>query len=138
LGSAQILKKLLLDTHIWLWSLIEPHRLSPRVAKALEDASNELWLSPISIWELALLVEKGRVLLEKDFEAWVIEVVKTAGLKEAPFTSEVALETMRVQIPHRDPADRFLVATANVFGLTLVTADKRLIGAKGVSILPNR
>ena len=47
--------KLLLDTHIWLWSVLEPHRLSRRVAKALQDSSNELWLSPISIWELIVL-----------------------------------------------------------------------------------
>jgi PIN domain nuclease of toxin-antitoxin system len=50
--------------------------------------------------------------------------------KEAPLTHEVAMETRRISLPHRDPADRFLVATANVFGLTLVTADEVLIKAK--------
>ena len=51
--------KLLLDTHIWVWSLSEPSRLSPGVTRALDSKSSELWLSPISLWELGILVEKG-------------------------------------------------------------------------------
>jgi len=52
---------LLLDTHIWLWSHAEPERLTKRVAAALADDSNQLWRSPISIWEFLLLTERGRV-----------------------------------------------------------------------------
>jgi PIN domain nuclease of toxin-antitoxin system len=51
--------KLLLDTHIWLWSVLEPERLSRRVSKEIQDMSNELWLSPISVWELIVLWQKG-------------------------------------------------------------------------------
>lgn len=51
--------KLLLDTHIWLWSLLEPERLGPEVRRAFEGSGNELWLSPISIWETLMLVERG-------------------------------------------------------------------------------
>lgn len=132
------MKKLLLDTHIWLWSLLEPRHLSRRVVSALEDDANELWLSPISIWELSMLVQKGHVSLSESVGDWVREAMKRAALREAPLTAEVALETMRVRLPHRDPADAFLVATARVFGLTLVTADKRLIGSKMVAVLPGR
>jgi PIN domain nuclease of toxin-antitoxin system len=130
--------KLLLDTHIWLWSLLEPARLSRRVAKALEDEGNELWLSPISVWELLVLVEKGRITLEQDAEQWIATAMHVAPLKEAPVTNEVALETRQIVLPHRDPADRFLAATARVFGLTLVTADRHLQALKGVSTLANR
>lgn len=52
--------KLLLDTHIWLWSFLEPERLSRRVAEALEETAIELWLSPISVWEALVLSERGR------------------------------------------------------------------------------
>ena len=56
--------KLLLDTHIWLWTLLEPERLPPELADHLRDAGHELWLSPISVWEAILLAEKGRVVFD--------------------------------------------------------------------------
>ena len=67
--------KLLPDTHIFLWSLLEPQRLAPRVAAALEDPNNELWLSPIVVWEVLVLAEKGRVNLRPDPVAWVRNVL---------------------------------------------------------------
>ncbi len=130
--------KLLLDTHIWLWSLLEPGNLTRRVARALESAENELWLSPLSTWELLILVEKGRVVLDLEASAWVSQALRMVPLKEAPLTHEVALEARQVHLAHRDPVDLLLAATARVFGLTLVTADKRLLAAKGLGTLPNR
>ena len=130
--------KLLLDTHIWLWSVLEPKRLSRRVAKEIQDSSNELWLSPISIWELVVLWQKGRMVPEEDIEAWVPKALRALPLQEAPVTYEVARETGRLRLPHRDPADRFLLATAKVFELTLVTADDNLLQYRAVSVLANR
>jgi len=130
--------KLLLDTHIWVWGRLEPHRVTASVAKAIEDPENELWLSPLSIWELSNLVARGRVALDRGVEDWVATAMSKVPLREAPVTYEVALETHRMQLPHRDPVDRFLVATARVFDLTLVTADARLLGVKGLRVLPNR
>jgi PIN domain nuclease of toxin-antitoxin system len=130
--------KLLLDTHIWLWTVLEPERLSRRVAKEIQDSSNELWLSPISIWELIVLWQKGRLVPGKDIETWVSGALRCLPLQEAPVTYEVARETGRLRLPHRDPADHFLLATAKVFELTLVTADERLLKARGVSVLANR
>ena len=129
--------KLLLDTHIWIWSVGDRARLRPRVLKALESSANELWLSPISVWELTILVEKGRVVLSLGVEEWIGETLKAGPFKEAPLTMEVALATRGVGLSHRDPADTLLVATAKVFGLTLVTSDVRLIEVKGLSILAN-
>ena len=130
--------KLLLDTHIWLWSLLEPERLASGVIESLEDPKNEIWLSPVSVWELLVLQQKGRVLLKGPVEEWIAQAFDQAPLREAPLTFEVALETNRVQLPHRDPADRFLAATARVFGLTLVTADERLLALRDVSLLANQ
>jgi len=130
--------RLLLDTHIWLWSVLEPNRLSRRVAKEIQDSSNELWLSPISIWELIVLWQKGRMTPEEDIETWVPKALRALPLREAPVTYEVARETGRLRLPHRDPADRFLLATAKVFELTLVTADDHLLKARHVSVLANR
>jgi PIN domain nuclease of toxin-antitoxin system len=130
--------RLLLDTHIWLWSVLEPERLSRRVTKEIQDASNELWLSPISIWELIVLSQKRRLVPDEDIEAWVPEALRSLPLQEAPVTYEVARETGRLRLAHRDPADRFLLATARIFELTLVTADAHLLKVRNVSLLPNR
>lgn len=129
--------KLLLDTHIWLWSLLDPEKLAPSVARALESQENEVWLSPISVWELLILVEKGRVTLDRDAPQWVEEVLKASPLNEAPLTVEVAIRSRLVDLPHQDPADRFIAATAMVYGLTLVTADSQILSSKMLSLLPN-
>jgi PIN domain nuclease of toxin-antitoxin system len=129
---------LLLDTHIWIWSLVEPARLAQRVTRALQNPAADLWLSPLSLWELLMLVERGRLELNEEVGAWISRALARAPIREAPFTREVALETRHVRLPHRDPVDRFLVATARVLDLTLVTADTRLIGTKGLPVLANR
>ena len=128
--------KLLLDTHIWLWSLAEPARLSPRVQHELRDRRNELWLSPVSTWEALLLHAKGRIRLRGSIREWVTEA--TMHLREAPLTHEIVVAAQGLPLQHPDPADRFLAATAEVLGLTLVTADHRLLGLGNIATLANR
>ena len=130
--------KLLLDTHIWLWTALAPERLSRSIRREIDNPANELWLSPISIWELLALHARRRVSLETPVEQWITETMKAIPTTEAPLTTEVALETHRIALPHRDPADRFLVATANVFGLTLVTNDAALLKARSCNVMANR
>ena len=130
--------RLLLDTHIWIWSLLEPARLSRRVLAELETPDNELWLSPISVWELLILIEKGRVAVDRDAVAWVTEASRAAPLREAALTHDIAVESRVIDLPHQDPADRFLAATARVYDLTLVTADERLVGSRRIATLANR
>jgi PIN domain nuclease of toxin-antitoxin system len=128
--------KLLLDTHIWLWSLAEPQQLSRRVRQELKDQNNELWLSPASTWETLLLHSKGRIQLQGNAQDWVTQA--TMHLREAPLTHEIVVVAQQLPLPHQDPADRFLVATAGVLGLTLVTADHRLLGLGTIATLANR
>ena len=130
--------KLLLDTHIWLWSALEPARLSPRVQRALEDRANELWLSPISVWETLVLASKRRLVLQPGPGQWLRRALGELPLQEAPINHEVALLSEAIGLKHRDPADRFLVATALVYDLTLVTADTRLARSRQVPTLANR
>ena len=128
--------KLLLDTHIWLWSVLEPHRVSRAVQQALRDGTNELWLSPVSTWEVLTLHAKGRIRLHGDAGAWISGAM--ASIREAPLTHEIVLAAQQLSWAHRDPADRFLAATAQVLGLTLVTADERLLALKDIATLANR
>ena len=128
--------KLLLDTHVILWSAAEPERFPQNVAVELENESNELWFSPISVWEILLLAEKRRIVLETDPKMSIREMLRNLPLREAVLNQEVAIQSRYVDLPHQDPADRFLAATAMVYDLTLVTADKRLTGAKEFAVLP--
>jgi PIN domain nuclease of toxin-antitoxin system len=130
--------KLLLDTHIWVWSVLDRPRLSRRVISELENPANELWLSPISLWEVLTLCQKARLSLQPNPTDWIANTLAAVPMREAQITYQVAQETGRVQLPHRDPADRFLVATARVFNLTLVTADEHLLKTKQVPVLANR
>lgn len=109
MGSFSV--KLLLDTHIWLWSVLDPQRLSRRVEKALTDSTNELWLSPISVGELVVLLRKGRVTLPSDLSAWIAQTMVDLELIEAPLSIEVALAISSITFPHGDPADHSLAAT---------------------------
>jgi PIN domain nuclease of toxin-antitoxin system len=128
--------RLLLDTHIWLWSLIEPERLATRIRRELKDPDNELWLSPVSTWEALTLHAKGRVYLAENVKDWI--ALNTAPFLEAPLTHEIAVAAEFLSLAHRDPADRFLAATALVLDLTLVTGDTRLLGLGEISTLANR
>ena len=130
--------KLLLDTHIWIWSVQEPWKLSSEVAREVTQPENLLFLSPVSIWELSLLSERKRVILKLELGQWCKRSIEEMSLKEAPLTWEVAAELPSTRFLHRDPGDRFLVATAKTFDLTLVTADERLINAPGLKVLANR
>ena len=130
--------RLLLDTHIWIWSLIEPVQLTAGVRAALESDDNELWLSPISTWETLLLVERGRISVEEEPQALVSRMLKAGPFREASLTHAVAQESRRLSLEHADPADRFLAATAVVYDLTLVTADARLLDGPGYRTLVNR
>lgn len=129
--------RLLLDTHIWLWSHLDPDRLARRVIKELENPANELFLSPISVWEVLTLCGKGRLTLNPDPQSWIDTRLEEVRLGDAPITREVAQESGRLNLPHRDPADHFLVATAKVFDLVLVTADQALLSVADLSVLPN-
>jgi PIN domain nuclease of toxin-antitoxin system len=112
-------------------------RLTHRVARAINDARNELWVSPVSTWEIVLLHEKGRLKLADGPDAWLKKAMTMAPLREAPLTHEIAMATCSIGLPHRDPADRLLVATALIHGLTLVTADRNLGRTKQIPVLLN-
>lgn len=126
---------LLLDTHIWLWFVIDPKRLGRSVFKALKDERNELWLSPISTWEALTLHYKGKISLQGDLATWVANAI--AGIKEAVPTHEIMVAARQLPL-HQDPSDRMLAATALILGLTLVTADERLLELPNIRTLANR
>ena len=120
--------KVLLDTHIWLWYLLGDERLSANLQKIIASDRNELWLSPISVWETLVLAEKGRLELESEAVTWVKRYLRILDVKEARLTYEIAILSRQLDLSHQDPADRFIAASAIHYNLVLATVDSRLVG----------
>ncbi len=121
---------LLLDTHAAIWFALEDASLGKRsrvlATQALEES--RLAISPISFWEIALLIQKGR--LQSDLPGTELRLqLLDAGIAELPLTGEIALLSATLDL-HPDPADRFIAATAILHQATLLTADARLLDWK--------
>jgi PIN domain nuclease of toxin-antitoxin system len=127
-----------LDTHIWLWSVSTPSRVVDRVLMEIRNVHNELWLSPLSVWEFLMLCRKGRLAPEDGPQRWLANAMARSPVKEATLTFEVAVESEQFHLPHGDPVDRLLVATSRILDLTLITADRTLIEARQCQIMANR
>ncbi|MBF8299558.1 MAG: toxin of toxin-antitoxin system [Dehalococcoidia bacterium] len=128
---------LLIDTHALLW-LVTGDAALGAVGREMADrslAENTLFASAISFWEIALLARLGRI------EIGSVRAVRTgllqSGLKEMPLTSEVGIAAADLAEFHRDPADRFIVATALGCDFSLVTADERILRWPGTLVRHN-
>lgn len=122
---------ILLDTHAWVWWISTPELLSSAVRRVVDEAAQrrELYVSTISTWELALLVEKGRLVLTLDVRDWVARCEALPSITFVPLSNAIAVESVRLPgFPHADPADRIIVATAMSLGARLVTRDEKLLG----------
>lgn len=121
--------RLLLDTHVWIWTLTDRERLSTQAAEAIEDPGTQLWLSPVSVWEALLLLQRGRFGVAGQPEDWVRARLRGFPVQDAPLTREVAIASRTIDLEHEDPADRFIAASAMVHDLTLLTADSLLLSS---------
>ena len=122
--------RLLLDTHVWIRYINGAPALKPSAIASIDRARQvgQAYISVISIWEIALLVRKGRLDLPFGVERWVERALQLPGIQLLPFTPQIAIES--VNLPdslNKDPSDRILVATARVEGLILMTRDKDVI-----------
>ena len=131
--------KLLLDTHVWIWSQESPESLGTTAHRTIADDENALFVSPVSSLEIARLAAGGRLTLAGRLETWVAEALHALLADTVPLTHETAI--IAYNLPgefHRDPADRMLVATAMVHDLTLVSADERILAYPHVLSLDAR
>lgn len=116
--------RLLLDTHVWIWRLLDPERISATAERALCDRENTLHLSPISTWETLVLARRGRLRLEPSPHEWVLDALRRSALRAIPLSHGIALRSEAIDgLRSADPADRFIAATALEHELTIVTAD---------------
>ena len=115
--------KVLLDTHIWLWRLADPGRLSKEAKRILGSRRNAIHLSAASAWEMAIKVSIGKLDLPEPVETYVPTRMARQGITPLPVTHAHALKVSTLPPHHRDPFDRLLVAQAMVERLPLLTAD---------------
>jgi PIN domain nuclease of toxin-antitoxin system len=121
---------LLLDTHVWLWLVAGSPDLSTEARHTIERAAatGTLRIAAISLWEIALLASRGRIVLGKSIGLWLDEALAEPGPAIDPLTPQIAIESYALpDVFHRDPADRLIVATARVANAALVTHDRRIL-----------
>jgi PIN domain nuclease of toxin-antitoxin system len=117
--------RLLLDTHMLLWALVEPRRLPKVAASHIRERSHEILYSSVSIWEIALKAQAGKPVTSAPAER-LVEAAAAGGYRELPVTSVHAARIATLPLHHRDPFDRLLVAQALEEPARLLTVDRRL------------
>ena len=128
--SAEAPKRLVLDTHAWIWLMEGDARIAPPARRIIERCATdgELLVSSISPWEVGMLEAKGRITFDQDCIDWVRDALSAPGIRLAPATPEIAVASTRLPGDfHGDPADRIITATARAHACPLVTADAAII-----------
>mgnify|MGYP003374771085 CR=1 FL=1 len=131
----------LLDTHVLVWLLSGSSRLGAQARAFLQQAVQDhpLFVSAITPWEIAMLVSKGRLALDRDIGQWVEAALALPGIRLAPLSPAVAVASTRLPgALHADPADRIIAATARQVDAVLVTEDQRLLDYGAVGYLKTR
>lgn len=123
---------MVLDTHALIWWVSDPARVPAKARRLLDaavKAGEKLTVSSISIWEVAMLVDRGRLTLTLALDVWIEQVESLPFLAFQPVDNRIAARAVRLDgFSPRDPADRMIAATALELGATLITADARLRG----------
>lgn len=112
--------RLLADSHVLVWWLDDPSRLSAKARAAIQDGSNDILVSAASVWELWLKIAKGKLLMPANF----VDVLRQDGFSDLPIIAEHAQLSATLPDHHTDPFDRLLIAQAQFEGLVLLTRDK--------------
>ncbi|MEO0869488.1 MAG: type II toxin-antitoxin system VapC family toxin [Cyanobacteria bacterium J06642_11] len=119
---------IILDTHIWIWWIDENPKLSAENLTTIEEnQSDGLGISIISCWEIAKLVEKGRLAFEVTVDQWLESALRYPGIQLLPLTVPIILQSTRLEGFHSDPADQLIVATAMTRASSLVTQDNKIL-----------
>jgi PIN domain nuclease of toxin-antitoxin system len=120
---------ILLDTHAWMWWVSGDKRLSKRARAAISKAQSEedLWLSLISVWEVAKKIEKRLLVLDRELEQWLDLATTMPGLHLWELSRAIVVESCQLPQPfHGDSADQMIVASARHHGATLITKDRKI------------
>lgn len=130
---------IVLDTHALVWWVNGDSALSRAAGQAIEKErkrQGEIIISSISAWEIAMLIQKERLVLSMDVETWLRAVTEVPGVRFIPVDNDAAVESTRLPGRfHKDPADRLIVALARTLSAPLVTSDRRIRGYRHVKTI---
>ncbi|PCJ24468.1 MAG: VapC toxin family PIN domain ribonuclease [SAR86 cluster bacterium] len=130
---------IVIDTHVLLWWVSGDKSLSAKAGRTIKKCltdGGEVIVSSITVWEIAMLIEKNRLVLSMDIESWVNEVAQIEGVRFMPVNNEIAMKSAALPGEfHKDPADRIIVATARKLAVSLVTADGKIIDYEHVKTI---
>jgi PIN domain nuclease of toxin-antitoxin system len=120
---------ILIDTHIWVWWINDTSKLKPSVLSYLDNLNPEdIHISIISCWEVAKLVEKERLVLEKSLQEWFEIAINNSGITVLPLDLEIIMDSCNLPQPfHNDPADQLIVGTSRVKNIELLTVDAKIL-----------
>jgi len=127
---------IVLDTHIWIWWVDNPGKLTHKQIQFIEDNENDgILISRISCWEVAKLVENNRLQLNRPIIDWLEDAVSYPGITLVELSNDIIVES--TQLPgkfHKDPADQLIVATSRILDIPLITNDKKILAYKHVEL----
>lgn len=120
----------LLDTHVACWAVLDADRINPATRKIIEEALavERLAIADISLWEIAMLIQRRRLIVTLPLQQWIQQVVESLKLQVMPLTPQIVTDS--VQLPegfHSDPADQLIVATARCMNATLITKEEKIL-----------
>lgn len=128
---------IILDTHILVWYISDPKKLSTKLKKTIETEikKSEILVSSISIWEIYMLVKKGKLTLSLDVDSWIEQIEQSGVFRFIPVDNQIAAKSVKLNSSfHEDPADRIIMATALHLGAKLLIGDEKI--SKYLSTLP--
>jgi PIN domain nuclease of toxin-antitoxin system len=129
----------LLDTHVWIWAFEGSERLGTSARAILENPETERWVTPVSTLEIARLIEGKDLAINCTLAEWIEHSTADLLLKSQEVSHQIAMTAYQLPgVFHRDPADRQIVATAICHGMTLITADERILQYPEVSTVDAR
>lgn len=118
---------ILFDTHVLVWWASDPRKLSIKAKRTIAKEKGRFFVSSISIWEICLLVKKGRLKLTMDIDRWLEKVESLPQLAFISVDNRIASKSVSLPEPlHEDPADRMIIATALHVGASVITSDERI------------
>lgn len=123
-------ENLLLDTHTWIWLNNGSNELSSKIIQKIDSAADNgnVFISAISVWEIATLASKKRLILRTSLKEWVDEALSQIGVELVPLTPDISIESAALPNGfHGDPADRLIVATARIKRMVILTRDSKIL-----------
>lgn len=120
------MKDILLDTHVFLWMQNAPEKLSDNLIEKLNRGDMRWHLSQISVWEIQIKYDLGKLSIPSEPSAWLPELIEESGLAYQPLQDDAIFMLGKLQQIHRDPFDRLLVATSIINGWVIATFDEQI------------